>query len=405
MHDVERQLKELGERTAEEIRHGEVPGRRIVRRARLRRGVAVVGTCAVVALAAGVVVPLIDRPGRTSTNVPDLAAAVRASEHAGSARVSMELEMEFQGQAMKSTATGEVSFDDDRSYLRMEVESAYGAGDMEMIAIGNTKYQRGAGEDVWWKTEVDRPAGAAPFGSSPDQFFSQLEEVSDVTTVGEEVIDGVAVTHLRAVVDPSALPEHAADHVEIDPIEVWVDGDGLLRRLTTSNSFDGGPGGTGSMTMTITFSDYGAPVDIEAPPPEDVTEDRPSWAPPTPPADEPLDTMNLPDAWLVTGENGIDETYLIVSATQDGHFSTTCVRGLPFSARVTIRDEESGRAIHTFPRGDVPTVEPTEGCAHDVPMVDTILDDPARFTLRLRIESGWGDVPMTTARPAPPPPE
>jgi hypothetical protein len=57
------------------------------------------------------------------------------------------------------------------------------------------------------------------------------------------------------------------------PVDVWVDADGLPRRLqidlggmVAAMGLDGG-----SAVMTIEFFDYGVPVDIEVPSPDEVT--------------------------------------------------------------------------------------------------------------------------------------
>lgn len=149
------------------------------------------------------------------------------------------------------------------------------------------------------------------------------------------------------------------------------------------------------------FWDFGIPVEIEVPGPDEITDQAVTHPPPTTTTGEAVD---LPDPWFVTGENGTDETYLIVSGPESP-FSVTCVRGLPFPARVTIRDEESGRPVHTFPRKDMLPEDRFDGCMESPAIVGELLDHPERFTLRLHIESGWGDVPMRTSHRGDPPPE
>ena len=50
------------------------------------------------------------------------------------------------------------------------------------------------------------------------------------------------------------------------PVDVWVDADGLVRRM----QLDMGGMLGGTATLTIELFDYGQPVDIEVPSPDDV---------------------------------------------------------------------------------------------------------------------------------------
>ena len=58
------------------------------------------------------------------------------------------------------------------------------------------------------------------------------------------------------------------------PVDVWIDGDGLPRRMTVDMGATFGSASAGEdagATMTIELFDYGQPVDIEIPSADEVT--------------------------------------------------------------------------------------------------------------------------------------
>jgi hypothetical protein len=130
---------------------------------------------------------------------------------------------------------------------------------------------------------VDPTAAGA---QDPTKAFEALSAVSDeVETIGEEQIDGVDTTHYRFTADVSglfdqaiasgALGGQAAEAVEAfqgdTVMDAWIDDKGLIRRLTYALSLDPAlaePGVPSTFAYELTFSDFGAPVDVAAPPPE-----------------------------------------------------------------------------------------------------------------------------------------
>ncbi len=113
-------------------------------------------------------------------------------------------------------------------------------------------------------------------GESPTAALAQLRGSKDAKKLGTETVDGVQTTHYRVKVNLDAALARATpkqrqavqqllraareDGVDVTPtkVDVWIGDDGLVRRLTEKLGTVG--------TVTMTFSDYGAPVQIEAPP-------------------------------------------------------------------------------------------------------------------------------------------
>jgi hypothetical protein len=117
--------------------------------------------------------------------------------------------------------------------------------------------------------------------TGPEQALGYLRSLSGtLTTVGDTTIDGVKTTHYRGTIDFGRLPsggtltpaqrksmaqvakllKQSGATTKI-PLDVWVDGENLLRREVISQSV----AGERSVT-TLNLSDYGKTVDIPVPP-------------------------------------------------------------------------------------------------------------------------------------------
>jgi hypothetical protein len=167
------------------------------------------------------------------------------------------------------------------------------ADDLKVLATG------------WGKVDVKAlgAAGASGLDTSqsmdPKVFLDMLRKTGKVKELGTDTIDGVKVTGLSAEVnfgdlaqsqnlDSSQLGD-VGDLADMTfPMEVWVDGDNLLRRISFSFDLeslskavdDAGEdsdalGDLGGMEygMTMDFKDYGDEIEIEVPKDaKDVTE-------------------------------------------------------------------------------------------------------------------------------------
>jgi hypothetical protein len=121
--------------------------------------------------------------------------------------------------------------------------------------------------------------------ADPTQFLAYLRGVSDeVETLGREAVRGVGTTHYRATVDLERAsreagaftdPERFRQLVEqlgtstVD-LDVWVDDEGRVRRQRFEQPLPEPPGAT--VGVTLELFDYGAPVEVSAPPADQVTD-------------------------------------------------------------------------------------------------------------------------------------
>lgn len=415
MGDVESKLRELGERTAERVRPGGLPSGRIVRRARMRRGAALVAAGAAVAVLATVVYPRAADTFRGGGESPiRLAAVAEATEDAGSARMEMEMTMEFSTRKTTMLATGVVDFERRLSELRMERAGADGTVVMELLTIGDSAFERtvteGEEPSKWYEMEFPGSTGAGALGSTdPSDFLSYLRSVAEeVTDLGTDVVDGVEVRHYRAELEMPTFAEAMPQGLEVDlePMDVWVDSLGRLRRMAFGMTTDGlTPGSEGSMEMTMRLWDFGVPVDVAAPSPEDVTDEPPEWAGSSSSGEDASmpdgDPPALPGSTAVTGAARFREDYLVLTT---GEFALSCVRTRRDDATsATVTNAESGEAVLKIDRQDFENAAAAfgagMGCAPGVPEdVDELLDHPDRFVLYVEGEGGWhANVPLVFA--------
>ena len=207
--------------------------------------------------------------------------------------------------------TGEYAANGDNTFI-MDLSEAAGAapggeeipaefadvfGEMEIRTIGDTAYLRFGmfamlGVQTEWVSLPATDAGstAASFGANPvnpaDIMSTFGPGVSDPQNLGRETIRGVETTHFAVLVDIDEVMEQAdaaaledLEGISTDfpsgqmPVNFWVGDDGNIYRF--SLEFDGTLNPDSefeSMTMIWEMFDYGANIEIVAPPADQVTD-------------------------------------------------------------------------------------------------------------------------------------
>lgn len=168
--------------------------------------------------------------------------------------------------------------------------AAFGADELEVEVriVDGVMYQRSpqllAQLDVdaeWLRFDLDTLG--PEFGAiadrtrqtDPAEALSALRGVTAVAEVGEEDLEGVATTRYAATLDlrtafeasgveSTPFEERGVDLDQSVPVDVWIDGDGLIRRYESTLDVDGT-----SHAMTFEVLEYGPEVDVEVPPAED----------------------------------------------------------------------------------------------------------------------------------------
>jgi hypothetical protein len=226
------------------------------------------------------------------------------------------------GEGAFETATGKTSMSLDLSALLELFRGFAGAfggssqmgdldsGDFQLDAIldGTDMYMRFPflrdqipGGKEWLKLDLLQAAASTPgldldqvlqfTKNGPQSTLSYLEALSgEIETVGAEEVRGVATTHYRATVDvrkyaslvPAAERERLSsmldglvDQVGLEafPVDVWVGTDGLVRKVELALSMTQ-PGTTQSVSASMSYEmfDYGEPVTITLPLPDQVAD-------------------------------------------------------------------------------------------------------------------------------------
>lgn len=126
---------------------------------------------------------------------------------------------------------------------------------------------------------VDPGAGSSAFGGDAGASIGSLRGIDDVTRVGVEDVGGVSTTHYRGSIDVAKavtkLPPRMQDQMRRMPgftsaswnVDAWVDAGGLLRKMAIDID-----GSTVKATEVFELHDFGAPVDLTAPPADDVVD-------------------------------------------------------------------------------------------------------------------------------------
>lgn len=230
----------------------------------------------------------------------DLAAAVGRTQDQ-TARVAVTIAAQIQGMTVSYTETGVYDFAHSRGMISLQsplsmtelflppttylkLPSELTGSDGSMLPKGKTWIAVPEGEDG---DPAAALLGSPADGDDPASLLAALTAVSSsVTKLGPSVIRGVPVTGYALTIDAAkaaALP--GANRADVEellksfggseiPVDVWVDGQSLVRRerLTlTPPTGSGAPADT-KYTLTTDFYDFGVPVRISAPPAAEVAQ-------------------------------------------------------------------------------------------------------------------------------------
>jgi hypothetical protein len=386
MSDIERRLKELGERAGSI--GGITPPASLPRRARIRRVATALGAVSLLAIA-GVGgyfgVRNLGEPAYRLAQADVLSLAAAATEQQGSAKATFEMSMRFESEEFSAdtdmTGTGELDFRARAAHMVMEVTGmpfgepgGAASGGVESIYLDGVQYTRetSSGSEGQWR-KIELPEGSSNSimalpgtdQGDPSQFIDSLRTVSgDIQDLGTESLDGVVVTHYRAILDKDRMLDSISaadsDHdleeqmesIEFEPMDVWVDDAGLLRKMRFAVAASGEPVPSQRfsmhMTMSMSLYDYGVPVDITAPDPsevsssESVIDEQMSDLPGTTTAEFESSESRMVQ---VFGSEGPSGPWLMVPAGEET-VGMLCVAKVPADTRmVEVIDETNSRAV------------------------------------------------------------
>jgi hypothetical protein len=250
---------------------------------------------AIVVVVALLVVPgILNRGGQNP-----VAAAAEATSDAGGVRVSFTGSSQGPAQ-MTINGRGVMNGETNRASIAMNATGSTTGGLQgftlqEVVDDGDIYFSSpelgaafgGSAKWMLMRSEVfgdllQSNASGTGMSASPTQQLDALKDASyQVAEVGHEQLNGTATTHYRALLDIDKLTdelksevsgdfgdqiEQSMDQVSGATVDVWIDGNGLLRRETSTSTI----ASIGSFTMTMDFSHYGIHPDIGVPPSSEV---------------------------------------------------------------------------------------------------------------------------------------
>jgi hypothetical protein len=249
------------------------------------------------------------------------AALVRASAEktfsSESSRVALEVTLSTGGTESTIRGDGAFALRDRRGRITLDLGAlggTFGGNNVESVLDGQWLYAKlppGVlpGSRPWFK--FDLAAAAQQVGvnlgslgqlgqSDPTQVLEYLRGASDDTQeLGRETVRGATTTHYRVTIDlrraASSLPPDRQKVVDelVEtlgtsrlPADVWIDDDGRARRVRFSVDIDrDGPGPPA--TVNLELFDFGVPVEVQVPPPDQVTDLTALFTPPPTPSGPP----------------------------------------------------------------------------------------------------------------------
>lgn len=254
-------------------------------------------------------------PAATPTPVSALPSPVGILERSAAAMEAVDtyhFEMDMQMQvdsegfriAVPFTFVGDVRTPDRvHGYLSMTVFGE--TMESEVIAIGERAYEKDRFAGSW-----EESSDFLVSSFEPREFVAmEPGDIEALELVGEETLERVGVYHLRGLASPDLFEEGTTGDLQLD---YWIDMEsflvwrialeGEIRTEGEGDPFFGGDAeATATVVMTMTFSDFGKRVVIEAPllrpeptPTPFPTPPPPAAPPPPRPAPTPVQVVPWP---------------------------------------------------------------------------------------------------------------
>jgi hypothetical protein len=225
-----------------------------------------------------------------------LAEAARKTLAQGTAHYTLELHSTIQGLApARAMGMGSIDFKHNCSQLNMTFESSGRSFAFSVIYDRGVLYERlppelgGKSAKPWIKLDLSDVlsgrggANAQLNANDPGSIVAFLYGAGGITQDGTEVVRGVTTTHYMGRLDPKRAaaqlpPEYSDQYMDLldrigasgpTPADLWVDGQSLIRRIQLRGKATV-QGRQSTTTTTIEYFDFGAVVEIELPPADQV---------------------------------------------------------------------------------------------------------------------------------------
>jgi hypothetical protein len=217
-----------------------------------------------------------------------LAAAADKVSDAGSSAMTMTMTMDVDGDEVTAEGEGVFAWIEETGEMTVTMSGSGrpGEGEMDLIIDGDDVYMKmppelGAGAG-WYRMDASGVGsgvgGANQLSQDPSQFVEFLRGASEdgVQDLGTEEVRGVSTHHYKAEISFEKMLDQARDQEAVEamraqleafgdvdsfPMEVWIDEDGLPRRMDVVMDM----ADIGAMDASIEMFDYGVEVDVRPP--------------------------------------------------------------------------------------------------------------------------------------------
>lgn len=219
----------------------------------------------------------------TLMNLTPLAYVKHATKQTATQPEQMALKATIDASGQQATFDALGAFDVQKHLGSMHVDlnAASIKTSFDEVIAGPTVYMRSPlfpsallQGKTWLKLDVQKLAKArglnysALLSQDPSTTLGQLKGLVKVRKVGTEKIDGTTTTHFRGNLDLSKVPPAARiqlANATFTPIDLWVGGDGYIRREKFGAAFLVPDGSDADLIMQIDYSDFGKAVDVNVP--------------------------------------------------------------------------------------------------------------------------------------------
>ena len=227
-----------------------------------------------------------------SVSIKTLQAAASNSQAAESSRFTMDITVDTQGEPTTVKVDGVMAGDGKTGQLTVSTPVV---GSIEERIVDGAIYMNldsfpGAAAELagkqWVKLDLEQlQQRDGAFGylanqaesNSPKQGLEYLQGLSgDVQDLGPDTVGGQPATHYRASIDyakvldrlPDANQEtrDALTKLGTVPADVWIDGQDRVVKMHMTIDGRAFGAGAGTAELTMELSDFGVPVDVQAPP-------------------------------------------------------------------------------------------------------------------------------------------
>ncbi|MDH6118254.1 hypothetical protein [Kitasatospora sp. GAS204B] len=209
--------------------------------------------------------------------------------------------------AKQADFSGSGSYDYGKRIGRLEVQVPPGAattGKVVEVVEPGIVFLQNSGAKVpagkWVKLDVRQLADGnliSNGATDPATAAAALRGVQQASVVGDETLNGVPLKHYKGTLDLAKAADATGGQgayglrmaaatftVKDVPFEAWLDAQGRLNKVTEFFTFAGVAGSKDAkdqvkVTSSLTFSDFGKPVQLSEPPAADVVEMTESGSP------------------------------------------------------------------------------------------------------------------------------